>query len=714
MDNELVRYSRAGDAFHYRWAARRCLRMIHPGSQVNSIVIEGSKEQKAAGEYVIDVAEYAHAVGNSQKEISYFQLKHSTKRANQPFNLSDLKDTIVGFAQRFRVLFCGTDQGYRLGSVKFCLVTNRPVKVTFKRGVFALGSGATAGKRLENTLRKYTQLGNKHLREFCASLEIIDGEGNYVAQRHELHAEISRLLASPAHDDRIDSVVALVQERALPGSNGAIVREDILKRFGVNSERDLFPAPPAFEAPVCLIKREQHNFFIDKLLEASAPIIIHAGGGVGKSVVARQLVESLPDGSLGIVYDCFGSGKYRNRSEPRHRHRDALVEIINEIAVHGLCELLIPRSSDLDDALLRAFLERSRTAAAALRRKNRNAALVFLIDAADNAEMAAEEFSESCFANQLLREKVPDGCRIVALCRTERIDLLKPPESVRQFELKPFSEAETLVHLRKHFPAATEADGLEFHRLTGVGNPRVQANQLNIDYKTISDVLKSLGPSGTTVDDQIAARLDSAISAAKEALPANYQKHIEAICLGLSNLPPFIPIKVLATAADVHVTAAKSFIVDFGRYLWLTDSSVQFRDEPTETWFREKYSASEEQIATYVTTLKPLASESSYVAEVLPSLLLRSGQYNQLITLALSDDFLPDNPIDKRNIRVYRLQFAFKAALKQKRYADAVKLALRAGEEMASDRRQIELLKKNADLIPLLQSQEKVQELAFR
>ena len=96
-------------------------------------------------------------------------------------------------------------------------------------------------------------------------------------------------------------------------------------------------------------------------------------------------------------------------------------------------------------------------------------------------------------------------------------------------------------------------------------------------------------------------------------------------------------------------------------------------------------------------------------------MLLQSGNYEQLIILALSDDYLPEeSPIDQRNIRVFRLQFAFKAALKQKRYADAAKLALRAGEEVAGDQRQLDLLRKNADLIAPLQSPQRVQELAFR
>src|SRR5258708_7028738 len=84
--NELVRYSRAGDKFHYRWAARRCLRMIDPLSPVRCITIEGSKESKAAGEYVIDVAEYS-SVSEDSLSVAYFQLKHSTKRTKAPFSL---------------------------------------------------------------------------------------------------------------------------------------------------------------------------------------------------------------------------------------------------------------------------------------------------------------------------------------------------------------------------------------------------------------------------------------------------------------------------------------------------------------------------------------------------------------------------------------------------------------------------------------------------
>lgn len=115
----------------------------------------------------------------------------------------------------------------------------------------------------------------------------------------------------------------------------------------------------------------------------------------------------------------------------------------------------------------------------------------------------------------------------------------------------------------------------------------MQANALGLGFPTIAATLDSIGPLGTTVEKQIEAQLDSAIALIKDRLPLDYQEHIDAICLGLATLPPFRPLSVLATAADVDEATVVSFVADLGRPLWLSDTSVQFRDEPTETWFRE-------------------------------------------------------------------------------------------------------------------------------
>jgi len=125
--NGLVSYSRAGDVFHYRWAARRCLKLIQPNSNLESVFIEGSEEKRKAGEYVIDVSEYYNTAG-SKRRIEYYQLKHTTVQRDKPFTLSGLKDTIVGFSKRFQQ----HDNEKSLNGVSFTIITNREIDGFFQ------------------------------------------------------------------------------------------------------------------------------------------------------------------------------------------------------------------------------------------------------------------------------------------------------------------------------------------------------------------------------------------------------------------------------------------------------------------------------------------------------------------------------------------------------------------------------------------------------
>ncbi|MEZ5573736.1 MAG: hypothetical protein R3E64_17220 [Halioglobus sp.] len=709
---DLVIYSRAGDTFHYRWAARRCLRLLDFNSKLEQITIEGSKEPKLDGEYVIDTAEYSADDINGQS-VEYFQLKHSTTQLDKNFTLSGLKETIEGFANRFRHL---DRNPHNISNIKFTIVTNRPISPKLKSLVMKLASGESGGTNFDNTIKAYTRLKGKKLTAFCRSLQLIDGEGDYDAQKHDLHRELSRLTCEAADTKPLLSLVELVRTRIEPKSTRKdINKNDVLEQFGLTSEKALFPAPPLFEKLSATIAREQHDNLYQSIIDLqSSFLIFKAIGGTGKSIICNQLIDRFGDGSLAVAYDCFGNGGYRKLSEHRHRVCDAYVQVANQLAQRGLCEPMIPVKRDQDDKLTQAFLMRLTQAIEKLRESNKDALLVVLFDAVDNAEMAAREFGDRCFASHLLREILPEGCRVVYLSRPERVHLFNPPDSILQVEIEPFSNTESLQYLQTKYPDACLVDAIEFRRLTD-GNPRVQANALALGKKSIGEVLAYLGAGGNTVDSLIEEQLKSAVTKVKELYPQSFEQHVEDICTGLASLPPFVPLEVLAAASGTYVAAVKSFIADLGRPLWLTDNYVQFRDEPTETWFTRTYAAAPEQIKTYIARLESLAGDMSYVAEALPSLLLKSGQYDALIALALSEDKLPThNPVDARSIQVYRLQFAFKAALKAKQYADACKLALRAGEEVAGSNRQLEILSANIDLATRFLSQQRVMELAHQ
>lgn len=717
MNQDLVRYSRAGDEFHYRWAARRCLKLIYPNTTLSSVVIEGSEEKSKAGEYVIDVTEYYES--DRAKIIKYFQLKHSTTQLDRPFTFSNFKKTLEGFAKRFKQHY-GTKLSPKDGQeISFSIITNRPVNSSLKDNFKKIAGNKPVNANFKKSLEDCTKLKGTQLAKFCSILFIEDSHGDYALQREDLRTEIAQILAGTVDNKQVDTIVALVREKALPdkskkGNKGVIHQEDILKRFDYTSIDDLFPAKPKWEIIDKIVVRKQHRSLNEQIQKHTGPFIIHAAGGVGKSVFTRQFIDFVEGGSVGIAYDCFGAGTYRNRSNARHKHRDALVQIANELAAMGLCTPLIASNTSSESDIVRKFYRCLDMSITALKLANPNAKIYLLVDAADNAEMAAREFNENCFAHELLAEVLPTDCKLIMLCRTERIQSLQPRSNVIQLALEPFSEEETLQNLMSHFATATEEDGQEFHRRTA-GNPRVQANALDSHFKSVDDLLNSLAPTGTTVEDQINAQLQAAINRIKDISPEDVNREIDSLCLGLASLPPHIPINILAEAASVTPEYVKSFVADIGRTLWLSDSSVQFIDEPTETWFRQTFCANKQDYEKYLQKLEPLADNSTYIALALPQLYLQAEKYDRLIEIALSDAYLPvNNLLDARNVRVYRLQFAFKAALRNDKHKDAALLAMRAGEEVAGNLRQLSLLRGNIDLFVKLQDPERVQEVAFK
>ena len=136
----LVRYSRAGDAFHYRWAARRCLRLVELNSPLRCVTIEGSKESEQAGEYAIDVAEYSESE-TYDETVAYYQLKHSTVRTMRNFVFSEFKPTLEQFGKRYTASVLNPLERRKPGSVTFSLVTNRRIADSIKQAVVALRAG---------------------------------------------------------------------------------------------------------------------------------------------------------------------------------------------------------------------------------------------------------------------------------------------------------------------------------------------------------------------------------------------------------------------------------------------------------------------------------------------------------------------------------------------------------------------------------------------
>ncbi|MEP5763527.1 MAG: NACHT domain-containing protein [Halieaceae bacterium] len=714
--------SRAGDQFHYLWAARRALMLLQPTSDLVAIAIEGvsgSEDSEAVeeGEESIDVAEYFGSQEIEQASlIRYMQLKHSTLHASESFGPGNMKKTISDFALRFIALKRKFSSFDLKEKVEFWIVTNRPISVSFSRTVAEIAGGSAATSTAnEAKLKSYTGLDGKHLQEFCQTLKFEGGQDGYWEQRNILRQDLSSYLAG-ADFDAPTRLKELISSRALPENidTPEITKVDVLRALQT-TELDLRPAENRIERVENYLVRESDVEVVQAIVESTdRRAIVTADAGVGKSVFSINLEKLLPSGSIAVVYDCFGNGQYRCPSGYRHRHRDALTQVANELSALGLCHPLIPSPMADITSFLRAFLNRLAQAVSVMRAKQADALLVVILDAADNAQLAAEEIGEArSFIRDLLRESVPTGVRLVATCRPHRVAKIDPPPTTAILQLDAFSREESAAHLRLCYPEATETDVDEFHRLSS-SNPRVQALALS-QRAILSEMLRLLGPNPKSVESTLDELMTSLLANLKDSVGSTEAAQIDLLCAGMACLRPLIPISVLSAMSGIEEGAIRSFALDLGRPLLLTGDYVQFYDEPAETWFRERYRPNRDETSEFVHRLLPLSSTDAYVAAVVPQLLLEAGQLSELVDLALNSKELPeDNPIQRRDIELQRLQFALKAALQAGRFADASKLALKAGGESAGDDRQRSILQENTDLVAFFLDSDRLTELVSR
>lgn len=375
----LVRPSRDGDQFHYLWAARRCLKLLTAESGLMAVSIEGPSpgeqpgaEPVDAGEELIDIAEYFENEDIGQARlVRYMQLKHSTLHANDPWTASGLEKTIKGFAKRYGELQKAYTPAHLARKLEFWFVTNRPISTSVLEAVTDAAGEANPRHPTElKKLQKFTGLTGSELAAFCDLLHFEDSQDGYWDQRNILFQEVSAYL--PDGDvDAPTQLKELVTRRALSEGeqNPTITKIDVLRALKTD-ESLLFPAQCLIENYGEAVSREQEFEIIGQIVSATGPIVIHAPGGVGKSVFATQIGRTLPDGSACILYDCFGNGQYRNATGYRHRHKDALVQIANELAADSLCHPLIPTIHADAAAYVRAFIYRLSQAVKILRSSN--------------------------------------------------------------------------------------------------------------------------------------------------------------------------------------------------------------------------------------------------------------------------------------------------------------------------------------------------------
>jgi hypothetical protein len=290
--------------------------------------------------------------------------------------------------------------------------------------------------------------------------------------------------------------------------------------------------------------------------------------------------------------------------------------------------------------------------------------------------------------------------------------MLRPHRNAVRVSFDGFTPEDSAAHLRRHLHDADDAAAAAFHRLTS-GNPRVQSYFLARKPANGEELIAMLGPSGRTVNDMICEEVERALGAVRDTV--ENADIVDRFCFLLGQLPPLVPVAVLAHAAGVPENVVQDFVADLQHPLLIRDNAVQFRDEPVEDWFHEHFPGNPSDYALAADRLEALARGDAYAAIALPRLLYEAGRREGLLALALNDEGpCGTDPVTRRDIVRMRIAYALRAALRDTRRADAAKLFIRAAEEAATQSRQAQFIRANADLFAVVMQPQDVADLLFR
>lgn len=704
-----VRASRDGHEYHEIWTARKAMQLLWPDSKLAGIAVEGLSpiDQGSAASETVDIADITiYHGGNPNFEqaarTSIVQFKYSIANKDTDFRASHAKKTI----QKFGKTYQDYKKRYGAQTVKdkldFELITNQPIYKPFVQAINALAQDSTRTgdvERQANQFKTASGLDGKPLAEFAAKCAVIGRGGDLPAKKADLASLLVDWSATtdPIASARLGQLKQMVRDKAgYAGTNqNLITRTDILAALDIGDADDLLPCKSAIPDVGDVVQREQFAHAISLIPKLSSPLLVHAAGGVGKTVFLDSLASAIDDSSEVLFFDCFGGGAYRSVDDSRHLPKNGLIHIANILAFRGLCDPILPGSAHVD-ALLRTFRRRLEQCVNTFSRVTPGRQLAIFIDAIDNAKIIADQRSEDSFPILLmesLHDKPISGVQLIVSCRTER----KPSTyaQCQELELDPFTLEETTSYLRARLKDVSRAEVNVAQARSG-GNPRVLEYLLKSDRGLLdqSEIEKKI-----ELDDLIQERITEALLS---AMSRGYeQETIDAFLAGLAVLPPPVPIDEYAGAHGIDQSAVESFASDLSPLLERTNQGLMFRDEPTETLVHNRYASSVESLRRVATNLLARQDTSVYAARALPGLLHKLDDGDQLFKLAF-DDRIPasiTSTVGQRNIRYSRLKAAtLHAAIKQDSNR-LVRLLLELSTIAAVDERGADYILDNPDLV---------------
>lgn len=720
-----VRASRDGHAYHEAWAARSALELLPPHTTLHSIALEGFSIEDGpdVGDEAVEVADLVRYFGAASvaraNRVEVVQFKYSISHAEAPIRAVDLVKTLQKFA--------AVDIDFRAGHgsslvervVHYDFATNRPIHGNLYEAIKVLRSGAESdgdiAKQAEQ-LREALQDIGIEIGPFLARLELTGGRGSL----KQVDRSVQQILAAWSEASDSGSRMRLLKLRNLVRSkvgiegagNNLIDRVAVLAELDVDDERTLYPTPDAFPSLGHVVERAVVEKVFQAVKVSPLPLVIHAAGGMGKTVLMQSLAKRLSDTNHVVVFDGFGAGQWRDPADGRHRPDKTLVHLANLLAGQGLCDILLPTSDETD--LVRAFRRRLVQAVAGGRQAFDESGIVLILDAIDHAAIQAESTGMRSFAHLLLKSlsvNPIDGVFVIASCRTERLAISVGDATIRDLVIPPFSTKEARELILARDPAAQSSEIAALEGRSGC-NPRCLDAFLAAGRPY--DGPRPGGEAATSsevLDALLRERIENARGAAR--LKGATDISVDILLSGLSILPPPVPITELAAAHGLSLSEVESFAADLSPLLERTPHGLTFRDEPTETLIRHLAQGDYYSRDRVIQNLLQRQSESDYAARALPTVLTALRHADMLIELAF-DKRVPPNTskVGQRDIRLARIVAALETCARADRYDDLMRLLMEAAVVAAGHQRSDRFLYDYPDLTGIAGDSEAMRRLS--
>jgi hypothetical protein len=725
-----ARESNAGDDFHIVWAARRAVQLLSPQSGLKKVFVEKlstEDESLADGDQDlflgVDISEYFGGDDFASAErVDVSQLKYSTRHPNRPWTARRLSQINRGASviKRLAEIYTGFTRIHSrddlVEKLRIKLVSNQPADADLKEALVAAQEILSQESLKLGTLIKRLDLAHQTIikaigdnstlkkAEVPDFLRVLDLSNCGESPRQWQRLVLIKELSAHVKDDPFLAALSLsasIRREAEPEASRStgLSEFDIMVALGVEDRERLFPAPSHFQPISRLIETSDITRLAQTIINAgrSGKIIAHGVLGTGKTTTVQELRPHLPPGSIVITYDCFGGGTYKIPGSQRHPQRRTFTQITNELAVQCGTPFLLRPAHEVAD--LQLDFRHSLESAARIVDVEKGGLLVIVIDAADNAVIAAQ-LDRDCFVPVLWQIPLPQNCRLVMTCRSHRRSLLQAPSDTVEYELKGFDEEASASHLRTTYPNSNDTDCSEFHRRTS-GNPRLQAYLLSrAAYDSVLRPLAQLfAGKRETLEEIFRDLLESATAHLTHPSSAN-DLLADLVCL----TPPVEP-GILAEVHRLRPQDALNFCRSLEPGVRFENGAVWFRDEDFETFLRDQVTPETIKAAHARLGLLFLQAPnaSAYAATFVAEHLAQAGKHTELIRLAIDGpepEAVQDEIIRLQVLRK-RLSLAMQSACATGDGSSGVRLVMLAAEAARSDGAVSALVQTNPDLAVL-------------